>query len=227
MKARAWSLELVPYEQPPLPWRFTTPLPEGLRSLTLVCELSEPAPGLMAWLTVRHHRASTNRHWREGVFLRHPIELYASEALVELLDDRHLAVEVRAPLPDMYFNVVRDSVEDLITRRWPGLNYQLLIPCPTRHQDATACPGTFKLENLLRRRERNKTSIPCQECDEDIDIAKLLTGFALPSRPVQPELERLTSPTQQGRERHRPIGTLRGRAPPARCARFSKRSAAR
>ena len=42
-------------------------------------------PGLMAWLTVRHHRASTGRHWRTGVFLRHPIAAYDSEALLELL----------------------------------------------------------------------------------------------------------------------------------------------
>jgi internalin A len=35
-------------------------------------------------------------------------------------DDRHLGVEVRAPSPDLFFNVLRDSLEDLITvtTRW-------------------------------------------------------------------------------------------------------------
>jgi internalin A len=182
--------QLVPYQQPELPWLTGSPLPEGLRRLVLVCELSEPAPGLMAWLTVRHHRASTGHHWREGVFLRHPIDVYDSEALLELLDDRHLSVEVRAPSPDLLFNVVRDSVEDLITRRWPGLRYELLVPCPTVGAEGR-CWGQFKLESLLRRRERGRTSVTCQECDEDRDLAELLTGFAVPSTPLQPQLDRL------------------------------------
>ena len=179
--------QLVPHERPDLPWDSRSPTPESVRTLALVCQLSEPAPGLVAWLTVHHHRASTGRHWRSGVFLRHPIDLYDSEALLELRDDRHLAVEVRAPSPDLFFNVLRDSVEDLITRRWPGVDYQLLIPCPTQDAAGTACVGEFKLGNLLRFRERGKTDITCLECGEDLDIGALLTGFALP--PVQPELE--------------------------------------
>lgn len=98
---------------------------EGIRSLALICELSELAPGLIAWLTVRHHRASTGNHWRAGVFLRHPIATYNSEALLELRDDQHLVVEVRAPSPDLQFNVIRDSIEDLIIGRWPGIRYQV------------------------------------------------------------------------------------------------------
>ena len=64
-----------------------------------------------------------------GVFLRHPIAAYNSEALLELVRDDEIRIEVRAPSPDLYFNVLRDSVEDLITRRWPGLRYQMFIPC--------------------------------------------------------------------------------------------------
>ena len=54
--------QLVPYQRPDLPWESKTPLPVRLRHLALVCQLDEPAPGLMAWLTVRHHRAATGRH---------------------------------------------------------------------------------------------------------------------------------------------------------------------
>jgi internalin A len=36
-----------------LPWQPGTPP----RVLTLICRLAEPAPGLISWLTVRHHRA--------------------------------------------------------------------------------------------------------------------------------------------------------------------------
>jgi internalin A len=180
---------LVPFNRPDLPWDRHTAVPEGIRTLAMVCSLSEPAPGLIAWLTVRHHRASTGRHWRRGVFLRHPIDAYASEALLELHDEGHLAVEVRAPSPDLFFNVLRESVEDVITHRWPGLEYQLLIPCPTRSYDGNVCSGVFKLRSLLGFRERGKSSIDCQECGEPHDIGRLLTGFAVPPIPLQPTLQ--------------------------------------
>jgi hypothetical protein len=125
------------------------------------------------------------------VFLRHPISAYNSEALLELRDDRHMTVEVRAPSPDLFFNVLRDSIEGLITHRWPGLSYELLVPCPTHDPNGTACPGAFKLRNLLRFRERGKTGIDCQDCIERHDIGQLLTGFAVPAAPLKPELERL------------------------------------
>ena len=144
---RSLVAQLVPYQRPDLPWDSRTPLPGRLRRLALVCQLSEPAPGLMAWLTVRHHRAATGRHWRTGVFLRHPILAYDSEALLELPAPAQLAVEVRAPSPDLYFHVLSDSIETLIKSRWPGLTYQLLIPCPTVTADGTQCPHLVPMED--------------------------------------------------------------------------------
>ena len=177
---RSLVAQLVPHDRPDLPWDTRTPPPDGIRRLALVCKLSEPVPGLVAWLTVRHHRASTGKHWRSGVFLRHPITAYASEALVELRTPDQLVVDVRAPSPDLFFNVLRDSVEDLITRRWPGLDYALLIPCPTRAADGLSCRGQFPLKFLLGYREQGGTHAPCRECLFDWDISELLTGFAQP-----------------------------------------------
>ncbi len=183
--------QLVGHDRPELPWDFDTPLPDGVRSLAFTCQLSEPAPGLMAWLTVRHHRATTGKHWRRGVFLRHPIAAYASEALLRLRTDRELFVEVRAPSPDMFFNVLRDSAEDLLRRRWPGLTYQLSIPCPARQRDGTPCTGRFPLDGLLRFRESGGIGHTCLQCVQTHDVPQLLTGFSLPSPDLQPALERL------------------------------------
>jgi len=189
---RSLVAQLVPHESPDLPWNSHTPLlQDGTRSLSLICRLSEAAPGLIAWLTVRHHGASTGRYWRRGVFLRHPITGYASEALVELRSPVELAVEVRAPSPDLFFNVLRDSIESLIQRRWPGLRYQLSIPCPTRGIDGTICRGHFPLNGLLRYRQQGGTSHTCLECVTEHDISQLLTGFAITSTPLQPDVERL------------------------------------
>jgi internalin A len=183
--------QLVPHDRPGLPWDTRTPPATGKRSLSVVCQLSEPAPGLVAWLTVRHHRASTGRHWRNGVFLRHPINAYDSEALLELRAPDQLTLDVRAPSPDLYFNVLRDSVEDLISRRWPGISYRLNVPCPTRSPEGQRCPGQFPLDGLLSYRENGGTRTFCFDCHVDHDLSQLLTGFALPDVALGPQLERL------------------------------------
>lgn len=183
--------QLVPYERPALPWAWESPVREKVRSLRLVCQLTEPAPGIVAWLTVRHHRASTNSHWRTGFFLRHPIALYQSEALVEMLDERSLRIQVRAPSPDMYMNVLRESVEDLIGTRWPGLEYSLYVPCPGEH-----CIGRFNLKALLKCRDRRVRSINCSECALEFDVARLLTGFQVPDDTLQDSLDSMSARLQ-------------------------------
>jgi internalin A len=190
-ETRSLVAQLVPFERPALPWNAGARPRPGVRSLTLVCRLSEPALGLIPWLTVRHHRDSTGAHWRRGVFLRHRIEAYKSEALLELLSDTELAAQVRAPSPDMYFNVLRDSIEDLITSRWPGLDYWLDIPCPGRAADGTSCPGRFPLDGLLRHREKGRSTVTCMRCDEVPEISALLTGFTAPPVPLAAELEQV------------------------------------
>ena len=176
--------QLVSYERPAdLPWQQGTLAPEGTRVLSMECRLSEPAPGLIPWLTVRHHRASMGRHWRRGVFLRHPIAAYKSEALLELRGDGELAFEVRAPSPDLYFNELRGSIEELIARRWPGLQYELLVPCPSTAADGSRCAGRFALADLLALREGGQFStIPCLKCRQGLSLSELLTGFAAPNQ---------------------------------------------
>jgi hypothetical protein len=189
-QTRSLVAQLVSHQRPVLPWQPGTPP----RVLTLICRLAEPAPGLISWLTVRHHRASAGLHWRRGVFLRHPIPAYATEALLELRGSTELAAEVRAPSPDLYFHVLRDSIEDLITRRWPGLDYHLFIPCPGH--DGSPCPGQFPLDGLLLIRQTGQTgTVPCMGCGQVHEISALLTGFTTPSRPLAAELEQLRRDT--------------------------------
>jgi internalin A len=193
---RSLVAQLVPFERPPLPWQrysavFNDDLTyRGIRSLRLTCIMSDVAPGIVAWLTVRHHRSSTTLHWRRGVFLRHPIAVYASEALIELKTDQELTLEVRAPSPDLYFNVLRDSIEDLLRRRWPGLRYELQVPCPTV-QDSVPCSGMFPLDGLMALRERDRNEHDCLKCQTTHDVGRLLTGFSTQTEPLKPLLDRL------------------------------------
>jgi internalin A len=182
--------QLVSHQRPALPWQFGDPCPTGVRTLTLTCRLAEAAPGLIPWITARHHHASTDKHWRRGVFLRHPIDAYRSEALVELVRENELAFQVRAPSPDLYFNVLRESIEKLIRSRWPGLDYRLYVPCPATVTDGTYCPGQFALDGLVRIREGGKAStVSCMDCGELYQISTLLTGFTAPDQPLISQLE--------------------------------------
>ncbi|MEV7230924.1 COR domain-containing protein [Polymorphospora sp. NPDC051019] len=178
--------QLVPHSRPVLPWVFRTPVSTNMRMVTLICKLQDVAPGIIAWLTVRHHNASIGRHWRNGVFLRHPTVAYASEALIELRQDSRLVLQVRAPSPDLFFNVLRDSLEHLLRSRWPGLSYHFLVPCPT-----PGCTGEFPLSGLLRLRERGRVTRDCLECYYDHEISLLLTGFTSGHTEIRSHLEAL------------------------------------
>jgi internalin A len=181
--------QLVQFERPSLPWEAESPLPVDVRKLSLICHMSEEAPGLVAWLTVRNHRFSAGLHWRRGVFLRHVA--HASEALFELLDEHELSLTVRAPSPDYFFSILRDTIEDLVKRRWEGLAYDFLVPCPQVRQNGERCTGRFEFQSLLKCRERNKRTIDCPRCIESQDVGELLAGFALPEVPLQQGLDEM------------------------------------
>ena len=191
---KPWSLvaQLVTYERPiDLPWDFNSLPTRGIRALSMVCRLSEPAPGLIPWLTVRHHRATTKRHWRRGVFLKHPITAYESYALLELRQSNELALEVHAPSPDFYFHALRDSIEELITDRWPGIDYDLLVPCREFKADGSMCLGQFPLLGLRMLREKGHHVYPCIYCGTSYEISSLLTGFAASDQSLAVELAQI------------------------------------
>ena len=175
--------ERVPHHRPRLPWECRTQPPPGIRSLALIYRLSDPAPELIPWLTVRHNGAATDLHWQRGVFLRHPIEAYASEAILELRNPNELVLEVRAPSPDLFFNVLRESVEKLIRDRLPGLTYQLDVACPGQAADGSRCSGMFSLDGLRRLQEIGHTTHACVKCARlpPWEISLLITGYTGPS----------------------------------------------
>ncbi len=164
--------QLVPYERPPLRWDDA---PGGLAELSLICVLRDEATGLMPWLTVRTYRFSTGAHWRRGVVLEHPS--YRSFALVELPTPLELRLTVRAPAPVYLFSILRDTLEELIRRRWPGLSYDVFVPCPGTGDDGS-CTGLFKLRTLERLLAKQENLVQCLECVEKQDVMSLLTGFS-------------------------------------------------
>ncbi len=183
--------QLVPYEQPKISWQTETSVERG--QLTLICEMRQNPPGLIAWLTARNHRWSTETHWRKGVFLRYRD---GHEALIEFESQTSLmlTVTVQGVYPSDFMSILRNSLQNLIEDRWPYLNYELLVPCPTQ-VDGQSCTGRFKLETL--KKARNKRQVwPCGECIEDIEIAQILDGISIPQTSIEDKLEQI----QQGLE---------------------------
>jgi hypothetical protein len=174
--------QLAPYDQPELPWGLDSPVEPGIRELQIVCRMNDIAPGIMAWLTVRNHRFSTRRHWRRGVFLEHPPQL--AQALLIHAGAKELHLRVRAPSPDYFFSVLRDSIEDLIRRRWEGLSYDLTIPCPQVLADGSRCTGQFELRTLQKYREQDIPAVRCARCITERSVSELMTGFALPESQI-------------------------------------------
>jgi len=130
--------------------------------------------------------------------LRDPIAAYASEALLELDSAGDLALEVRAPSPDLYFNVLRDTIENLIRARWPGLDYEMFIPCPTAQSPGAKCTGRIPVSGLLRLREKGHASYTCIICAETHDISLLITGFTTPGQPYPRHLTDQLDRIEQG-----------------------------
>jgi GTPase SAR1 family protein len=192
--------QLVPRSRPALPWSFIHPIRADLRAATLAVTLGESAPGLISWLTVRHHNASTKMHWRTGVFLRHPTAAYRSEALIELVNEKRLIVQVRGPSPDLYINVLRDSIEHLLHSRWPGLSYSFAVPCPT-----VGCGADFPLSGLTNIREKGRREYDCLYCNSTFDVSELLTGFSGAHSDFAKELGQLLAKTELAEIRTREI----------------------
>ena len=199
--------QLVPYERPTIPWQTEGVTDSG--QLTLICEMRQNPPGLIAWLTARNHRWSADTHWRKGVFLKYRD---GHEALLEFESQVNhlLTMTVRGVYPSDFMSILRDSLENLIEDRWRYLNYELYVPCPTE-EDGELCTGRFKLETLKKARGKRQVW-PCETCIEDIEIAKILDGISIPYTPIEDKLEEihqglevLTEQTEQNSKEMRVI----------------------
>lgn len=83
--------------------------------------------------------------------------------------------------------ILLDTVVELIRRRWPGLDYDLLVPCPGHPPQP--CDGRFKLRVLERLLTKHHPTILCEECLEEHAVTSLVTGYSVPREPLEKLLE--------------------------------------
>ncbi|MFT5323546.1 MAG: putative ATP-binding protein involved in virulence, partial [Planctomycetaceae bacterium] len=168
--------QLVPASEPEevQPWKDAAQSDD----LVLVCRLSADAPGLISWLIVRTHWYSQNIHWQSGMLLNHAPH---GEALIELVG-RNLQITVRATYPTYFADILKDTVDFLISDRWPGLTSQWAVPC-TKDD----CSGLSNLSVLKTRQTKKESDVSCPECGEDLQIDQLLLW--VPSDDLDVDLE--------------------------------------
>lgn len=198
----------VPQEPPAqLPWLPGDKPKSGRRRIEMVCVTDEEPAGLVPWMIVRTHQYACERdghalHWQEGMFLRNSRH---GEALLELRGSQfHLYAE--AAWPEFFMNVLKKTLQKLITDNWPGMEgrYYFAVPCKGKRNDA-ACDNPFDIDALRRFGEYGDETIRCQKCDTLGNIVELLYGFA-EENPSQ-QLDRIESKIERGLQQNEELAS--------------------
>lgn len=173
--------ELVPYARPDDLSGWIEPREQVWnrkeKELRFHYELSDSPAGLIKWLIVRSHRyaAKPARHWQTGFALEHGRH---GRCIVELVD-RDLRVRCVGAWPNHLANIVRGLVETLIADRWPGLDSDLRLPCPTLE-----CFGSFRESGVSHLIFVGRPTVFCETCKADIDVGKLAAAIESPNAPA-------------------------------------------
>jgi internalin A len=141
-------------------------------------------PGIPTWFIARCHRFTIGLHWLRGVVFgdnrqspRHLALITANES------ERQVNFAVRGPQPWTFLPLLTDGFEDTILRRYPGLAFERMVPCPGRKKDKTACDFEFNLKDLEAWRWPTdgvspEHEIQCTRCRSKHDIDTLLLGLS-------------------------------------------------
>ena len=176
----------VPQVRPDLPWLPEIETISGNLRIAMVCVMDESPAGLVPWMIVRTHPYAHKRyypdgrthrlHWQRGMFLRKKDH---GEAMLELRE-REFHVYVEAVWPEFFMNVLRLTLQKLITDNWPGMQdrYYFAIPCRERI-NGRPCNGRFKIDALIHFLDKGVPKIHCQFCYKEQDIRKMLYGFVV------------------------------------------------
>lgn len=188
--------ELIHRDRPnDLLWVPTEQHPPGERQTTLICRIPQnPPAGLIPALTAAVHslRRAQNparnwdnldRNWRDGFFLETERR---GTAFVELRD-RDLHIVVRAAYPRELSTQIRKTLDRTKSDRWPRLNLDYRVPC-VGYLNNKPCSGTFKWGFLDKRRGKQ---VPCEECNNDINVDDMLVGLDTNQEEVMGVLEQL------------------------------------
>jgi GTPase SAR1 family protein len=165
-------VERLPQKQPDYQTRWDEiQTQDNCKTITMTFKLNTLPAGIPTWFIARSHRFTTNTHWRSGALFAHENHL----ALIQASErDNIVQLSVRGPNPSNFFALLKDGLE-VTLERFPGLKIERKIPC-LGHQ-GQPCPHEFDYDQLVKRYERNKLTIECEESFEDVSVPQLLYGL--------------------------------------------------
>jgi hypothetical protein len=174
-------VEKLPENAVELPASWDGLLVGGASEIRLVFDFSEflfLQAGIPTWFIAREHRFTTGTHWRTGALLHSRQEdawalLTANEAT------RKVELTVRGGYPITFFSELKAGFERILTQRYPGIPYRLLVPCPCGRPESRTCPHMFEYHHLKTRLmpPHRKEYIECPESLQDVHVRGLIEGF--------------------------------------------------
>jgi hypothetical protein len=196
---------------------------------SIVVEALPPAPDVIRILDIAADRPQTEMIYRFPTMVRHlppgvPTWAFArsrrymkpgtgpwsnaarfedvdtnSEAIVFSSEvDREVRLRVAADYPPYFFGVLDSILRDTF-KRYPGAQPETRIPC----QCQPGCKYSYPQATVLKRKRDGKTDVSCEASGEDVDIGRLLEGFAPRNteagmRALHADLRRQMSAIQNG-----------------------------
>lgn len=163
----------------PLPAQWAEAAETGASEIRLVFDFSDflsLQAGIPTWFIAREHRFTTGTHWKTGaLFYSRQEDTWALVTANEAT--RKVELKVRGNYPVVFFSELKSGFERILTQRYPGVPYRLLVPCPCGRQDEKVCPHMFEYNHLRLRLTHHKEYIECPESLKDVHVRGLIEGF--------------------------------------------------
>jgi len=198
-RAQSLVVELLPHDEHKGYHELWDAMPNDPEiSMTLKLDRIPPA-GIPTWFIAQQHRYSTMIHWRLGALFadppppgkpRHLALLKASPTL------ETVSLAVRGPFPIDMFSRLKDGLLKTFDR-FPGMNYEPLIPCKCQ----PGCEMMWPYKDLIEAHEQGLSELPCLKNRpfKQAPVEKMLYGHG-PVSLVAEQLQRLVRTTDEIKE---------------------------
>jgi GTPase SAR1 family protein len=159
---------LLPESQPDIDW-------DNNNNLQLRYKYGFMPKGLLSRFIVRTHCYLKNieNAWKKGVLLERNNTL----ALVkELYAQNEIAIKVKGTHQKELLTIMAEEI-DRINNSFPGIKVQKLIPCNCIECNGSNHPHFYRHQSILKRLEKGKLTVECDESYEDVSVIQLLDNL--------------------------------------------------
>ena len=155
----------------------------GVQEIGIAYRLKSRQAGIPTWFIAREHRYTVDLHWVHGAVFHDRDPDHPAWAL--LVDDGRdqptIVLRVRGRFPVRFLSVLAEAFEQILTRRYPGLLEQRLVPCACAPRPTVQCGHLFVLDELILEATdpdpRADHRVRCPRSRTKIDARTMLDGL--------------------------------------------------